>query len=455
VVVDVGAGVARIGDAVLRIRPAPGGLAVGDVVLRPLRFGERMRLVAGALASPGHDDDGARALAAAVLRAASDDGPEPEESERPAVEALALHLAGARLGTARPPGFATCAGLLSRALGWGASEVVDVEADLADRLAGDVERSLAGMDDGGWTRIVLSEGSPLGTGAPQPVAESAAQARDLLARDLLHRGRAPFVAATDAGGRLGLRHGEPDHGTSALPSQTPASGRGPGAAGGPGAGAVPFPEAPAGAPAGAGAPRQARTPSAALAAGHRDATAGDDPVRAELASAGAGFVEPASAGSAFAQPPFAQPPFAQPAQAAGDAGRPVPDAGGLPRAGAGTGRPRPSDGWGATTAGVPGSRAGRAATEAPWPDPIASAPAWWPGRGQGVPLPDPAPVAAGGSPAARRTPDSPRTRATLPGGAPASTPAPVHDARSHDVATLADHLAALLDDEADLRGIRS
>lgn len=189
VLLDLGAGHALVGDRVLDVSPAAEGLSVGALVVRPLSFGERLRLVAAAT-DPA-------ALAAAVLAVARVRGEPPAGVSRAALEALALHLAGARLDT-EPLAFADALGTVARVYGWPAAEVADAHADLIDRLAREVTQP-----DDGWTHLVLT-----GPTDDQPL--DAATIRDRLATDLLRRGGAgAFVGDSFAAGAFAAGAVEP------------------------------------------------------------------------------------------------------------------------------------------------------------------------------------------------------------------------------------------------------
>jgi hypothetical protein len=172
VVIDHGTGTAQVGATTLAIRAVGthGAVGVGNLVVRPLRFGERSRLVDAAATAT----DPARTLSRLVAEAAAGDGRDP------ATNAVALHLAGAGHG----PGFATALAAVMRLLGCRPTEVLDLPALEVDQLVTRIqpERDRPPVD-GGWHRIVF-DGHPPETGgpAPDPAAVALELARDLLAR---------------------------------------------------------------------------------------------------------------------------------------------------------------------------------------------------------------------------------------------------------------------------------
>jgi len=175
VVIELGAGAARVGSARVAIAPAEGGgLRVGDFVMRPITFAERARVVADARAAGTLDD-----LGAAVLRQAADARPAVDAA--PVLEAIALHLAGARDSGGHLPGFASAVVAMTCGAGWTPAAAVSAPADLLDRLA---EAILAGEasdpEAEGWTRIAF---------APTTAAPSSdpADVRDSLVADLVRR----------------------------------------------------------------------------------------------------------------------------------------------------------------------------------------------------------------------------------------------------------------------------
>lgn len=188
VVLDLAAGQARVADAVVPVSAEPdGGLRYGSIALRPLSFGERWRVVA----------EDPRELGRAVLAGAA-------APTRPiadvVAEVLALHLAGARPD--RPvPGFSAQVAALVAA-GWTPGDVLAAPADLVDLLTSELAAAQRGGssagagDDPGWTRIVLG---------PAPALERAegldvTGALQLLEADLRGRGvHANTAAARESG----------------------------------------------------------------------------------------------------------------------------------------------------------------------------------------------------------------------------------------------------------------
>ena len=195
VIIDIGAGHAHVGDQVIDVAPAAAGptgsLAVGPLVLRPLTFGERLRLVREVAGGPVSTDS-ARALAASVLSASLVTGDAADAVAAATTESVALHLSGARLDVTTP-GFADSAGLLAQAYGWGATDVTDAAADLIDDLARSVADALGEPADDGWTSVVLADDTEAaGAGAAAIESDDVEGIRDRLAMDLLRRDAAPF-----------------------------------------------------------------------------------------------------------------------------------------------------------------------------------------------------------------------------------------------------------------------
>ncbi|CRZ14816.1 hypothetical protein [Mycolicibacterium neworleansense] len=136
VALDLATRRAWVAGVAVAVQPRPGGgLAVGDRVIRPLRFGERWRVVDDAV-------NGGNRIGATVLAWAT---------ESPAAPATLT------------------------AAGWDSRAVFDTDADLIDLLT--TEASDGGAVDG-WTSIVLTTG-------PEPV--SPAEALRILEGDLLGR----------------------------------------------------------------------------------------------------------------------------------------------------------------------------------------------------------------------------------------------------------------------------
>ena len=179
VAIELGAGVARVGSAEVSIAPAAGGVRVGDVTLVPLSFAARARLVADARAAGTAGELGAAVLsqaAGAVVTAGT---------HAATLEAIALHLAGARESGHALPGFASALVAMTCGAGWSPASAVDAPADLVDRLAEAVLAGIAADDDesGGWTRITFAPGTGV---APDASSEPSA-VRDALVADLVRR----------------------------------------------------------------------------------------------------------------------------------------------------------------------------------------------------------------------------------------------------------------------------
>lgn len=149
VVIDTVRGLAFIGDVSIPVREAGrrGEIQVGGSggpILRPLTFGERSRLVTRAAASPAALD----IVCAGVLQAAT---MQPGHADRFVQEILALTLAGA---DQEAPGFAETVLLVAQAARWELSQLYEAEATEVDRLA----IALVGFpSDSGWTRIVFAQ----------------------------------------------------------------------------------------------------------------------------------------------------------------------------------------------------------------------------------------------------------------------------------------------------------
>jgi hypothetical protein len=179
VAIELGAGVARVGSAEVAITPASGGVRVGDVTLVPLSFAARARLVADARATGTVD-----ALGAAVLSQAAG-APVTARTHTAVLEAIALHLAGARASGHALPGFASALVAMTCGAGWSPASAVDAPADLVDRLAEAVLAGIVAVDDesDGWTRITF----PPGDGVAQDAASEPSAVRDALVADLVRR----------------------------------------------------------------------------------------------------------------------------------------------------------------------------------------------------------------------------------------------------------------------------
>ncbi|GEA80888.1 hypothetical protein [Cellulomonas uda] len=168
--VQLVAGQVRVGDATF-----PGGLlpdgrvAVLGARLRRLRLRERDDLVA--LAAELTGPDAVRTLARLVLAAACGTGSTGDDETRAALEAVALHLAGAEHEGA----LVRTRLLATRAAGAAGGDLAAADADdLAGRLAHAV------TDDDGWTRIALDPEAHVAPRTPDDV-------RDHLAAGLLAR----------------------------------------------------------------------------------------------------------------------------------------------------------------------------------------------------------------------------------------------------------------------------
>jgi hypothetical protein len=174
--VHIGDGIARIGGVVLPARPAAAGLVLGDdAVLRPVSFGLRSRLVAWS------GDGLAEAILAEMLSGTA------EGLDRLAVQALALHLAGAESGA---PGFRASAALLARLLGRPLAEINAGDALEMDQLAAALCPPDDQADHGGWTRVVFAPGGQPGGGE-----ESVVEICNRLVADLRRRGSESVSAA--------------------------------------------------------------------------------------------------------------------------------------------------------------------------------------------------------------------------------------------------------------------
>jgi hypothetical protein len=433
VVLDLSVGEVRVGRATLRgVADAsalePGAVRLPDgTVLAPLGFGPR------STACAVHGD--ARRLGAAVLALSRRTGVgglaggvhdgEPEGEDGPEgtaiVEALALHLAGARLAGGGPS-FGDAAATMSRVFGWGADRVVDCCAHVVDHLAASVldggDGEAPGDDGGGWRSFVLVAAAD----GAEPGGEGPAGVRDRLAADLLRR------AAGGLDRRL-LPVEEPtawiggDHGATVPAGDR--GGRGPAAAGPHGGGAGP--DVPLWGLGRSSGPRQ----GVAAAATTWAATAGApyrwaDAVRPTPRSWAAAAESPADAGGQQVDPRLPAPPLG-PGPAHGTArphGAPEPWHPPAPARATEVLRQPPRAG---------ALRAGSSAVggEPVWPSAGPGADVAW----RGAAGPSPAPSTAGiGS-------------AGWPDGPAASIPSIA------SIASVADLLAAELDDESDLRGV--
>ena len=185
VVIEREHGLARVGSLVVEVAEAgsSGEMRVGTVdgpILRPLSFGERSRVVhrTGTAAEPR------ASLGTGILRAATVAPGTTAAVEPIVLEILALELAGA--GLAEAPAFAETQVEVARATGWSYDELAAIEAAEVDRLA----ISLAGTDMGadgedGWQRLVLAS----------DLANDLSGLRADLADTLLLRARPPSASA--------------------------------------------------------------------------------------------------------------------------------------------------------------------------------------------------------------------------------------------------------------------
>lgn len=239
---------------------AGGELRVGGdagPVLRPLAFGERTRIVARMATSP----QAAEGLGAAIVEAAM---VEAGEADGLLVEILALALAGA---DAQGPLFSAAALMVARALGWDLRSLNALEAAEVDRLALHLGGPAPAEADDGWSRIVFVAAPP---SAPE-------QIRRQLALQLLARaapGAAEPAPTTEAAPALPFGEAgaiASSEGAPALPDATPAApahdrtslGAEPGRAA-----PTPGPGEPVGAPGGASSPAIGAWSQAQAAHGH-------------------------------------------------------------------------------------------------------------------------------------------------------------------------------------------
>ncbi len=196
VVIDLAAGEMRVAGSVLGgVRDASehglGALAVGDQgVVAPVTFGQRAQLCAL------HPEP--RALATALLATAAVGRPLGDHDDRVLLEVLALRLAGARSEADRA-GFGDVAVTMNRVFGWPASELLTAPAHLVDELAASVPDdnvpstpSADGGERSGWVRYELRGGADDEDPDAAEPADALDELRDLLAGDLLRRGRSPL-----------------------------------------------------------------------------------------------------------------------------------------------------------------------------------------------------------------------------------------------------------------------
>lgn len=163
VVIDVDGGELRIGGLVLPIAEAHPDGAVrlcppSGPVFRPITFGERLRRVERASASA----DPVESLCAAITACAMVSAGEAELSpvEREASQTLALVLAGADI---EAPPFTDAMLLLGGGAGWRYDEIEKAEAARVDRLARRLEPQRE-QDDDGWSRVIFSAPAPQASG---------------------------------------------------------------------------------------------------------------------------------------------------------------------------------------------------------------------------------------------------------------------------------------------------
>jgi hypothetical protein len=163
-IVDAGNGALRAG---------PGG-----AVLRPVSFGERTRIVTRA----AFTDKPLDGIAAGILATAT---AQPGSGDPTMLEIVALALAG---GDEPGPSFAETVQRLALATGWQLAEIAEASAAEIDGL---VSAIAPAAPDGGWTRVQFGEAS----GAD----DEAAAVRREYAENLLRRvdGASPRPAAPD------------------------------------------------------------------------------------------------------------------------------------------------------------------------------------------------------------------------------------------------------------------
>ena len=189
--IDYTRGVAQLGSLSVPVAMAgPGGeLRLGGesgVALRPLTFRERSRLVAHALASPHPREN----LCAAVLQAATGGAfdKKAESGKFPVdlvvQEILALHLAGAETSEtpAQPDTYVQEVLLLGQAGGWELSQIEGLEAAEVDCLVHQLVPTEVEDDD--WRRFLLVPGV-----SSTSLEQELATLRTKLADNLLGRGQ--------------------------------------------------------------------------------------------------------------------------------------------------------------------------------------------------------------------------------------------------------------------------
>ncbi|MBK8033220.1 MAG: hypothetical protein IPK17_27765 [Chloroflexi bacterium] len=114
------------------------------LVLRPLTYGERSRIIGRLAGAPNTVD----AVGAAMLRAAT---VQSGAGDRSLAEILALVLAGAN---AEAPPYATTLLTVASAAGWSLRDIDEADAEIIDQLAMQLGAAVDDPDDG-WSRIVL------------------------------------------------------------------------------------------------------------------------------------------------------------------------------------------------------------------------------------------------------------------------------------------------------------
>ena len=187
VAIDLVAGRATLAGTTVLVRARSGGaLEFEGRVIHPLRFGERWRLLEATTVSGS--------LGANVLAAATDgDGTEDAVAVRDAgtrgdtaAQVLALHLAGARVDRTAPGCAAQVAALIDK--GWTARDVLDADADVIDLITADL-RADADRDMGsdGWTRIELAPTDTDDADTPGTPATTVTELVRMLERQLLER----------------------------------------------------------------------------------------------------------------------------------------------------------------------------------------------------------------------------------------------------------------------------
>ena len=162
--IDAARGEFVLGDLALPVADAePTGalrlLSPAGPVLRPITFGERFRLVERAAVAA----DPVESLCAAIMKCATVLPGEMELSAAQwnACQTLALMLAGAGI---EAPSFAEAMLLVGGRAGWSYREIEEAEASRIDHLSRRLEPKLPDPDDG-WSRVVFQEEEPSGTDA--------------------------------------------------------------------------------------------------------------------------------------------------------------------------------------------------------------------------------------------------------------------------------------------------